>query len=209
MKFNSFVTSTNFGRRKYRRPNKAERHPLMVDYVDSEITDADGLERAYKQGDVFIHGDTMYVAGSHTAKDWYDDFTKVPIWGDLRNATRYQKAQEALLANPQISRVVGHSLGGSVALELERNHKQITDSRTYGAPVWELTGSESNGAHRYRNWFDPVSIADRGAQKSWKSDPFATFSMMHDYGNIANNFSTLSKIETQQRNADGSISLFG
>ncbi len=60
------------------------------------ITDTQGLSRAYKQGDTYVHGDTLYTAGSHTAKYWYDDVTKVPFWGDLKNATRYQAAEKHL-----------------------------------------------------------------------------------------------------------------
>ena len=58
----------------------------------------------------------MYVACSHTAKDWYDDVTKIPVWGELRNSTRYQAARDAFIENPQVKTVIGHSLGGSVAL---------------------------------------------------------------------------------------------
>ena len=57
----------------------------------------------------------MYIAGSHTAKDWYDDVTKVPDWGDLRQSTRYQAVEKALKENPQVNRVIGHSLGGSAS----------------------------------------------------------------------------------------------
>ena len=56
-----------------------------------QITDSEGLQRAYKQGDYYVHGRTMFIAGSHTARDWFDDFTKVPAWGDLKNSERYQK----------------------------------------------------------------------------------------------------------------------
>ena len=62
----------------------------------------------------------MYVAGSHTDQDWYDGFTKVPTWGDLRKSVRYQEAEKALKQNPQVNHVVGHSLGGSVSLELQK-----------------------------------------------------------------------------------------
>ena len=54
-----------------------------TEYITDEITDAQGLERAYQHSDYYIHGNTMYIAGSHTAKDWYDDVTKIPVWGDL------------------------------------------------------------------------------------------------------------------------------
>ena len=78
----------------------------------------------------------MHIAGSHTAKDWYDDVTKRPVWGDLRESARYQAARDALMENPQVKTVIGHSLGGSVALELDTNYNHITSSRTYGAPAW-------------------------------------------------------------------------
>jgi hypothetical protein len=53
----------------------------------------------------------MFIAESHTARDWFDDITKVPAWGDLRNSERYQKAQREFENNGQIDTVVGHSLG--------------------------------------------------------------------------------------------------
>ena len=51
-----------------------------TEYITYEITDAQGLERAYKHGDYYVHGDTKCIAGSHTTKDWYDDVTKIPVW---------------------------------------------------------------------------------------------------------------------------------
>ena len=111
------------------------------------------MEKANQHGGHYIHGDTMYIAGSHTAKDWYDDVTKIPFWGDLRNSTRYQAARDALMQHPEVKRIVGHSLGGSVALELDKNYNHITSSRTYGAPVWDILGKESNNVDRYRNPF--------------------------------------------------------
>ena len=98
-------------------------------------TDKQGLEKVYAQGDTYIRGDTLYAAGSHTARDWCDDATEVPFWGDARGAERYQAAEKVLNENPNVKRVVGHSLGGSVALELQKRHKGLA-SRTYGAPVW-------------------------------------------------------------------------
>ena len=46
------------------------------------IKGAEGLRKAYAHGDYYIHGKTMFIAGSHTARDWFDDVTKVPAWGD-------------------------------------------------------------------------------------------------------------------------------
>ena len=51
------------------------------------------------------------------------------VWGDLKiplgktaQTQRYMEAETALMANPQVTRVSGHSLGGSAALELAKNH---------------------------------------------------------------------------------------
>ena len=47
---------------------------------DKIKTDAEGMDRAYAQGDVYGEGNKEYVAGSHTARDWFDDFRKTPQW---------------------------------------------------------------------------------------------------------------------------------
>ena len=146
----------------------------------------------------------MCIAGSHTAKDWYDDVTKIPVWGDLRNSTRYQAARDALMQHPEVKRTVVHSLGASVALELDKNYKHITSSRTYGAPVWNPLGSESNKVDRYRNWFDPVSMFDRSAVKSVKWNPFESSSLTHDYSNIAKDFTSSEQVPAAYTNPDGS-----
>jgi pimeloyl-ACP methyl ester carboxylesterase len=168
-----------------------------------EITEATGLQRAYQQGDAYPFGNTLFIAGSHTAKDWYDDVTKIPFWGDVRTSTRYQQAEKALKANPNITRVVGHSLGGSVALELQRNYPNL-QSRTYGAPVLDLTGSDAK-AERYRNWLDPVSVLDRSATRSVKWNPLDSASLTHAYDNIAQKFQV--KGDGGWKNPDGTVSL--
>ena len=67
---------------------------------------------------------TEYVKGSVTKRDWLDDFTKVPFWGDTRDSERYQQAESAYnelqTSGHPVDRVVGHSLGGSVALQLQK-----------------------------------------------------------------------------------------
>ena len=72
------------------------------------------------------------------------------------------------MENPQVKTVIGHSLGASVGLELDKNCNHITSSKTYGAPMWDPPGKESNKVDCYRNWFDPFSMFDRSAVKSVK-----------------------------------------
>ena len=87
-------------------------------------TDAEGEDRAYTQGDTYTEDNKLYVAGSHTPTDWFDDVTKIPQWqyvptglngvvdimnsslgrkilgtGDLRQAARYKAGREALVSN--------------------------------------------------------------------------------------------------------------
>ena len=62
----------------------------------------------------------MFIARGHTARDWFDDFTKVPAWGDLRESERYQKVLEEFKNKEENDTVVVHSLGGSVSLELQK-----------------------------------------------------------------------------------------
>ena len=108
--------------------------------------DEHGLDQAYKDATapgVFYDPDTRteYITGSSTPRDWYDDFTKIPFWGDTGNSERYQQATDAYSklqsAGKPVDRVVGHSLGGSVALEMQNRHG-IPRSRTFGAPVLDL-----------------------------------------------------------------------
>ena len=180
-----------------------------TEHITDEITDAQGLESACQHGDYFTHGDTMYIAGAHTGKDWYDDVTKIPCWGDLRNSTRCQAACDALMQHPEVKRTIGHSLGGSVALGADENYEHITSSRTYGAPVWNPIGQDSNNVDRYRNWFDPVSMFDRSAVKSVKWNPFESSSLTHDYSNMTKDFTSSEQVPVSSEYLDGSISLSG
>ncbi len=54
------------------------------------LEDRVGLDRAYQEGDSYIINSTIFISGSHTARDWYDDVTKIPFWGDVRKSERYQ-----------------------------------------------------------------------------------------------------------------------
>ena len=152
--------------------------------------DEEGLANAYNDKTakgVYYDPNTRteYVKGSVTGRDWYDDFTKVPF-GNTRDSERYQQADKAyddLLANGKVvDRVVGHSLGGSVALDMQKN-RGIPQSRTFGAPVLDV--NPFGHSERYRHPLDPVSILDRGA--TWGSfsgvNPLSTHSYT-GFGNL-------------------------
>ena len=173
---------------------------------ETPISDKGGFQRARDQGDTFIRGNAMYIAGSHAGKDWYDDATKVPFYGDLRQSSRYIAAEKALSKNPQVTNVVGHSLGGSVALELQKGRSSLK-SRTYGAPVWDPMGVDKQGGKvdRYRNFADPFSMFDGSAQNALDKNPFGDWGFTHSYANLATNrFSGNAPVSI---NPDGTYSL--
>ena len=75
-----------------------------------------------------------------------------------------------------------------MSLELQKNYPdRKLKSRTYGAPVMDLRGSESENVDRCRNWSDPVSVFYRGAKTSVKWNLLDSDSLTHDYSNIADN----------------------
>ena len=182
---------------------------------DKIKTDAEGMDKAYAQGDAFGQDEKMFVAGSHTGRDWFDDVTKIPQWqmvpaglnpvtdimntwwgrkilgtGDLRQSERYQKARDYLVAHPETTLLEGHSLGGAVVLQLqkdfpERNLKTVT----YGAPVWDPFGRQKRdigqeNVLRFSNKGDIVSALDNSALKTSHPDPFSHKpSFWHDFHN--------------------------
>ena len=83
------------------------------------MEDRQGLERAYADPhSTYVAGDTLYVAGTkfNGPRDVWDDL-KIPF-GLTNRSQRYEDASRVLKAMPQIKRIVGHSLGGAVALEI-------------------------------------------------------------------------------------------
>ena len=151
--------------------------PSLAFRPAQHITDAEGLGIAKDQEKrIYVHGNTMYLSGTSwrnqktgmpSLQDPIDDL-KIPIY-KTRYTQRYKDAEEFMKQNPNIDRIVGHSLGGAVALELGDKHK--IETRTYMAPVVD-TGLFNNGVQpeRYKNDNDPISMFDLGA-KSYERKP--------------------------------------
>ena len=136
-----------------------------------------GLEMAYKMKNnplpyIFPERDTLYIGGTQNAQDVYDDVRHVPWWGDMKQTERYKTAETYLKNNPQIKRLVGHSLGGSVALALQRNNPEKNyEVVTYGAPVIGMLDPFRGDfkVERYKHigkeaQSDPISMFDMGAK---------------------------------------------
>jgi len=92
--------------------------------------DQDGLDKAYAdKTSKGVYYDpatrTEYIKGSQTPRDWYDDFTKIPFWGDTKKSERYEQAEKAYDdlqgQGKPVDRVVGHSLGGAWPWKCKRS----------------------------------------------------------------------------------------
>jgi hypothetical protein len=134
------------------------------------MTDVEGLDRAYaRDNGIYIRNNTMFVSGTKDfPQDHWDDL-KIPF-NLTAESLRYRNADKALknneLLNPdqKITSLVGHSLGGAVILEMQKQYPDRTvKTTTYGAPVKIITTPDNIDNKRFRNIGDPVSILDRGA----------------------------------------------
>ena len=101
--------------------------------------------------------------------------------------------RKALNDNPNIRTAVGDSLGGAVALELQKHHPGLK-VRTDGAPVIDLKGAIqptwSVNTERYRNFGDPISMFDSSAHTPFYPQFYDQTVSTHQYQNNANNLRT-------------------
>jgi hypothetical protein len=135
------------------------------------MDDQMGLQSAYNDANgLYQRGDTLYIAGTrnlgHVAEWW-----KIPA-GHVKDSDIYGKTNSYLSQHPEVKNLVGHSYGGSVALEFQKGNNSYS-TRTYGAPVFDpIPRNPLHKPERYCNKFDPVCAADFGASKRDYINPF-------------------------------------
>ena len=183
---------------------------------EEDITDVEGLRRAYNDPNrLYKHGDKLYIAGTTWTDDkmnitkppWYTimlkalfpdsipdnlslndaiDDLKIPEF-KTRDIQRYKDADKFLKKNSDVKELIGHSMGGSVALQLNKDYNNKFETRTYSAPVFDvLPHNDSNTDNeRYRTFGDPIAIFDNNAITGLKVslNPLELHSY-NNYGNI-------------------------
>ena len=119
--------------------------------ANSGISDSEGLSKAYDSpNSIFIDGNKMYISGTHNLRDVWDDITKVPFWGDVKNSERYQQATDALKDNPQVDTIISHSIGSSVAAEINKQNNNQYKTIMYGSPFIDFSFNPSKDPNNIR-----------------------------------------------------------
>jgi hypothetical protein len=105
---------------------------------------------------------------------------------DYNKRLNYDEVKDkALEQNPNVKNLVGHSLAGSVILEKQINNPGQFQTTTYNAPVLQMSSMPQG--NRYRNFYDPVSMFDKGAKSQFKSYNPVT---AHSYHNQPDGYSS-------------------
>ena len=160
-------------------------------YPNSNLTDAQGLSRAYGNGKGFyIDGDKMYVSGTF-GKGTFGGAVN-DILADVglpfkmtKYSQRYKDTSTALDENNEVKHLITHSLGSSVGALITKDYpeRELTLT-TYGAPFISRRSNITDDYIDFRSILDPVSILDRSAVTVYTGslNPFTNHDYITGYG---------------------------
>ena len=157
-----------------------------------KLEDRQGLKNAYSSpSGLYKTGKTLYISGTtgkdgSITRDIIDDLIHLPT----RSAERTEKYKDAikmLEQSPEITRLIGHSLGSAVVNTLDQNFPNGFETTTYATPaVKPKRKGKQDPRHRdWRNPNDPVSALDGYAITSNFDDPNPL--VAHGFANFAGN----------------------
>jgi hypothetical protein len=142
------------------------------------LSNQEGLDKAYASPKyVYQNGETLYIGGTQTAHDIWDDL-KIPF-NKVDQSQRYKDASQVIEKNivegHPIHNIVAHSLGASAGLKLVDKYPNYPMTTTsYGAPIAVASNqliSPIISGERYRHPYDGVSGFDYGAKTIPIQDP--------------------------------------
>ena len=90
----------------------------------ADISGDEGLRLAYEtKGDLYKHNNKLFIAGTKDSPADHIDDSKLPF--DNTNKTKRGRDADAYYrSHHETDTVMGHSLGGAVALPLEKQYKK-------------------------------------------------------------------------------------
>ena len=152
-----------------------------------DISDEEGMKNAYETRDgLYQHYNKLFISGTKDPIDFVDDL-KLPFNNTLNLTTRGRTADAYYRSHHEIDTVIGHSLGGSVALALEKQYKKegnspygIIQSKTFGSPTVSANFTNNN-PNRIRYFGDPISFFDNNATTVMPSLGFRWKNSAHSY----------------------------
>ena len=157
-----------------------------------KLEDRQGLKNAYDSpSGLYKTGKSLYISGTtgkdgSITRDILDDLIHLPS----RSAERTEKYNDAikmLEQSPEITRIIGHSLGSAVVNTLDQNFPNRFETTTYATPaVKPKRKGKQDPRHRdFRNPNDPVSMLDGYAITSDfnETNPIVA----HGFANFAGN----------------------
>ena len=158
---------------------------------NSNLTDAQGLSRAYGNGQGFyIDGDKMYISGTFGKGTFGGAINDILADVGLpfkmtKYSQRYKDTSTALDENNEVKHLITHSLGSSVGAQITKDYpeRELTLT-TYGAPFISRRSKITDDYINFRSILDPVSIADRGAITVYTGslNPFTNHDYITGYG---------------------------
>ena len=157
-----------------------------------KLEDRQGLKNAYDSpSGLYVTGKTLFISGTtgkdgSITRDILDDLIHLPS-RSAENTEKYKDAIKMLEKNPQVTRLVGHSLGSAVTNTLNQNFPNKYETTTYATPaVKPKRKGKQNPKHRdFRNPNDPVSVLDGYAITSNFNDTNPL--VAHGFQNFAGN----------------------
>ena len=159
-------------------------------------SDQEGLNKAYNTEDGLFEDtntNTLFIAGTRNLKD-VSQWPKIPLF-KTKDSNIYNIAKKYLDEHPNIANLVGHSYGGSAALQFQKDNNKY-ETRTYGAPVFDpIPRNPWHKPQRYCNRVDPVCSADLGAEKQ---EHLTNFNLnTHSYYNTSTHYGRAVRPETE------------
>ena len=105
-----------------------------------KLEDRQGLKNAYSSpSGLYKTGKTLYISGTtgkdgSITRDILDDLIHLPS-RSAEKTEKYKDAIKMLEQSPEITRLVGHSLGSAVANTLDQNFPNRFETTTYATPA--------------------------------------------------------------------------
>ena len=158
----------------------------------NKIEDRRGLWNAYDSpAGLYKTGSTLYIAGTggkdgSLTRDIMDDLLLVPT-RNIKHSEKYQDVMKYLKKNPDVKRLVSHSLASAVVNHINKEMPDKYTSTTYATPTIKRRRKGKQDPKRldYRNPSDVVSMLDGYAETSnlKELNPL----MAHSYIDFAHN----------------------